>query len=648
MKNFIAFILGFASLSLYAQSIPDGYYDGTSSLSGEALKVKLHQISRNHTKRSYSEFRDTILPDLDEDPDNSDNIILFYKNNSIPKQSFASNNEPDFWNREHTWPSSHGFSSSSDTAYTDVHNLRPSDATVNTSKSNKDFNNVEHIAENEEGEAPDTYTTSDFFEPRDEIKGDVARILFYMDMRYESGRLDLDLVDRATFTGDPELGVLSTLIQWHESDPVDQYEIDRHEKAYGYQNNRNPFVDHPEWVADIWGSSSDPYLTVDQLNFSSDFGRVAFGESFTQQYTLVGNNLAADVTVSVEAPFSLSGDNQTFADQITLTHTSEESQETFTIYLKFTPAQEDGTLYEKTVTHSTSGANDVTLNVKGTEGKEAILTISEARSESLGSVVKVTGVVIDEGNNSGNSRVIYDGTAGVVVRSFDAGNESSDLVQGDSVVVSGGLSEYNNLLQIEESPIVISMISQGASLPSPKEVTIAEVGEHLESQLVILKGVYFDRPGLTFGGGGSAGNFTIYDGDDQLTLRIGSSSHPLVGTLVPEGEFDIIGIVGQFGSDYQISPRSENDVIEAGSDEALSNATYKLDMIYPNPAEGLIELHLSGNEFSSVQIYDLNGSLVLNNLGVQKSLNVSSLKKGLYFVIATTDEGIFYSKLIKE
>ncbi|MEP0367139.1 MAG: endonuclease [Cyclobacteriaceae bacterium] len=647
MKNFIAFILGFASLGLYAQSIPDGYYDGTSSLSGEALKVKLHQISRNHTKRSYSEFRDTILPDLDEDPDNPDNIILFYKNNSIPKQSFASNNEPDFWNREHTWPSSHGFSSNSDTAYTDVHNLRPSDATVNISKSNKDFDDVENIAENEEGEAPDTYTTADFFEPRDEIKGDVARILFYMDMRYESGRLDLDLVDRATFTGDPELGVLRTLILWHESDPVDQYEIDRHEKAYGYQNNRNPFVDHPEWVADIWGSSSDPYLTVDQLNFSSDFGRVAFGESFTQQYTLDGNNLTADVTVIVEAPFSLSIDNQTFADQITLSHTSAESQETFIIYLKFTPEQEDGAQYEKTVTHSTDGANDVTLNVKGTEGKEAILTISEARSKSLGSVVKVTGVVIDEGNNSGNSRVIYDGTAGVVVRSFDAGNESSDLVQGDSVVVSGGLSEYNDLLQIEESPIVISLISQGASMPAPKETTITEVGEHLESQLVIIKGVYFDKPGLTFAGGGSAGNFTIYDGDDQMTFRIGSSGHPLVGTLVPEGEFDIIGIVGQFGSDYQISPRSENDVIEAGSSEVLSSARQKSDMIYPNPAVSDVRINIGDQELVKVEVYNQEGKLVLEQL-LSKSLNVSSLKKGLYFVLTTTDEEVFYSKLIKQ
>ena len=132
-----------------------------------------------------------------------------------------------------------------------MHNLRPADVTVNVSKSNKDFHDIEDSETNAEGEAPDTFTDDDFFEPRDEIKGDVARILFYMDMRYESKSLDLSLMDRKTYTGDNELGVLRTLIKWHEEDPVDQYEIDRHEKAYGYQGNRNPFIDHPEWVCVI-------------------------------------------------------------------------------------------------------------------------------------------------------------------------------------------------------------------------------------------------------------------------------------------------------------------------------------------------------------------------------------------------------------
>ncbi|MCG8378800.1 MAG: endonuclease, partial [Proteobacteria bacterium] len=313
--------------------IAQDYYDGTEGLTGEALKKKLHEIIRDHPVRSYSEFRDVILPDLDEDPNNSSNIILFYKNNSIPKADFA--NDDDSWNREHTWPTSHGFSNTSDTAYTDIHNLRPSDASVNTSKSNKDFDEIDHTPENEQGEAPDTYTNDDFWEPRDEIKGDVARILFYMDVRYNSDRLDLKLVDRESFSDDPEIGVLYTLIKWHELDPVDNAEITRHEGAVGYQGNRNPFIDHPEWVESIWGNSTDPLLILNELSFSRDFGEVAIGSESVQQYKINAYNLESSVTVSTEAPFSVSGDGTNWSESISLGESGES--ETFTVFLRFQP-----------------------------------------------------------------------------------------------------------------------------------------------------------------------------------------------------------------------------------------------------------------------------------------------------------------------
>ena len=92
MRSFLIISLLLYSFAGFSQ-VPAGYYDGTADLSGQELKIKLHQIIRNHQVRSYSEFRDVILPDLDEDPENENNIILFYKNASIPKQNFASNNE---------------------------------------------------------------------------------------------------------------------------------------------------------------------------------------------------------------------------------------------------------------------------------------------------------------------------------------------------------------------------------------------------------------------------------------------------------------------------------------------------------------------------------------------------------------------------
>lgn len=547
--------------SLSGQTIPDGYYDEADGLTGPELKSKLHQIIRNHTVRGYSEFRDTILPDLDEDPNNSNNIILFYKNNSIPKSDFASNNQSDFWNREHTWPSSHGFSDNTDTAYTDVHNLRPSDATVNSSKSNKDFDDIENSADNAQGEAPDTYTNSDFWEPRDNIKGDVARILLYMDVRYNSQRLDLEVLDRITFSNNPEIGVLYTLLRWHNDDPVDDYEANRHNKAFSYQNNRNPFVDHPEYVDSIWGDILSPLLTQNLTNFSADFGTVTFGGQKTQVYTLRGYNLEGDITLSCDEPFSISSNGTDFFQQVTLTNDPSNSAQDFSITVKFEPLAANGLTYTSSLIHSSLNASNLEMQISGKEGEFDIITIQEARAKSLGSEVKIVGVVVDKGNNSSNSRVIYDGTAGIVVRSFDVNNESSSLNYGDSILVTGGLSEFNNLLQVEESPITIELLKENAKQPEPLLITIADVGENLESQLVTIKNIEFDDAGGVFVGGGAEGNFSISDGTGSTIFRVGSSSHPLAGTDIGDGKFTITGFISQFGTDYQVSVRDLDDII---------------------------------------------------------------------------------------
>lgn len=645
MKNNILTIsLTLITIALSAQA-PEGYYNGTENLTGQELKKRLHQITRGHKVRMYSEFRDVILPDLDEDPGNSNNIILFYKNASIPKSDFASNNQPDFWNREHTWPKSHGFPNEGDTAYTDVHHLRPSDATVNSSKSNKDFNNVPHTEEYEEGEAPDTYTDTNFFEPRDNIKGDVARMLFYMDMRYESETLDLVLVDRFTYTGDPELGVLYTLLEWHELDPVDQYEIDRHDKAYGYQDNRNPFIDHPEWVEKIWGSTTEPYMSVDQLGFSGDFGTILTDQSLTQTYVVHANNLESDITITVGSPFYLSTNDEDYSNQITLTHVASESDEVFDVYLKFAPQSGEDISYVATVTHQSANAIDLEFEVTGKEGEVVILDIAEARELSLGSIVTVSGVVIDAGNNNDDNRIIYDGTGGLVVRSFGDGNESDQLVLGDSVVVTGGLSTYNGLLQIELPPITIQLIKQGATLPEPQLLTLLEIGEEHESELVKVQNVGFVGVGNTFQGGGSVGNFLIFDGTSTLTFRIGSDKHPLVGTTVPAGTFELTGIVGEFSGDYQISPRTLDDLVLIPE---VLNSTLKPEVeVYPNPATRQVTIHT--RDALVIRLVTVDGKELRNEkISSNTSIDVNHLESGLYLLYVQSNSGRQLYKLIKK
>ena len=221
-----------------------------SAQSSAVIKEKITQaISAEHNKLSYSEVW-TALTKTDEDPANNNNVILLYKGNSIAKFSNGSgtqSGDPDNWNREHVWAKSHGFPSSSTYAYTDIHHLRPSDISVNSSRGNLDFD----FSDQPLAEAPANRVDGDSFEPSDAVKGDVARMIFYMDTRYEGldgGTPDLQVVDHITSTGEAKLGKLCSLLAWHEADPVDEFEQNRNNRAYEFQGNRNPFIDHPEWI----------------------------------------------------------------------------------------------------------------------------------------------------------------------------------------------------------------------------------------------------------------------------------------------------------------------------------------------------------------------------------------------------------------
>tara|TARA_S200000501_G_scaffold376710_1_gene432538 strand:- start:2226 stop:3356 length:1131 start_codon:yes stop_codon:yes gene_type:complete len=254
-------------------SIPLGYYSQAEGKSGIDLKESIHQIIANHNVFPYtSSNTDTwdILQLSDQDPLNNDNMILVYTERSQDKlyrdgsgnySSFENGNgtQNNSWNREHVWPKSHGFPNQDDIAYTDVHNLKPADRSVNSSRGTKDYD----YGGQQHSEATNCLFDSDSWEVPSSVKGDIARIIFYMVVRYDPGYdhlnniFDLELVDYTTpGNTNPIFGKLSSLIQWHVSDPVDDFEKNRNEVIFGFQGNRNPFVDHPSLVSFIWGDNS--------------------------------------------------------------------------------------------------------------------------------------------------------------------------------------------------------------------------------------------------------------------------------------------------------------------------------------------------------------------------------------------------------
>lgn len=227
----------------------DTYYRDAIGKEGLALKAALHKIIDDHTELSYAQVWEA-LKEADEDSNNKNNVILFYSGVSRSKNSNGGN--PGQWNREHTWAKSHGDFGTSKGPGTDIHHLRATDVQVNSLRGNLDFDNGGSPVNGCNG----CFKTANSFEPPDRVKGDVARILFYMATRYETGdSVDLELNEKLNNGKDPYHGKLSVLLQWHLEDPVDEVERNRNNIIQQWQGNRNPFIDHPEWVNLIWKQS---------------------------------------------------------------------------------------------------------------------------------------------------------------------------------------------------------------------------------------------------------------------------------------------------------------------------------------------------------------------------------------------------------
>lgn len=235
-----------------------GYYADMTGMFGSyddffnTLNDILVSTHTNHL--SYSDVW-TVLQE--SDAYDSEHIECFYTGMLIDKDARDGSGNTDsgyVWNREHVWAKSHGFNDEKYTAYADAHHLRASEKTINSSRNNSYFDEVTNPTGTDEY---GNRWTGSVFEPRDEVKGDVARILFYMVTRYHDSELTLTLDNTGNYGNEPTLGMLDTLVKWHYEDPVSETEIKRNEVVYQYQGNRNPYIDHPEFVYYLYQEESE-------------------------------------------------------------------------------------------------------------------------------------------------------------------------------------------------------------------------------------------------------------------------------------------------------------------------------------------------------------------------------------------------------
>ncbi|MCB0382486.1 MAG: endonuclease [Psychroserpens sp.] len=252
-----------------ASTQPNGYYDSLDGLADASLRQALQDIIAEEgvvRAQTYADIID-ILKEADQNPENSNEVWLVYTEQGRPKLDFQTGSvSTGKWNREHTYPRSRGgffdieedeiadgrdifWNTTADSlrhGNSDAHALRAVDGPENSTRNNKHYGDP-----NLGGYDGSDASPSDPLRMGQSFHGDVARSVLYMAIRFNG----LAVVDGYPENGPGELGDLATLLEWHRSDPPDDYEMHRNNVVYTWQFNRNPFIDQPDLVEYIWGDN---------------------------------------------------------------------------------------------------------------------------------------------------------------------------------------------------------------------------------------------------------------------------------------------------------------------------------------------------------------------------------------------------------
>lgn len=278
MKHFFKFLALFSfALNTISAQAPANYYNGTAGLSGATLKTKLSQIisagyhqgsyadlwtAYNTTDRDYFYENDgSILDIYSENPTGTDPYNYTYQVNQCGGSTPSG--EGGCYNREHIVPQS--LFSSNLPMYSDIHFIRPTDNKVNGMRGNLPFGKVGILSSvsgnpslngSKVGASVSSGYTGQVFEPINNFKGDVARMVFYFATRYENNLSSFstgNILGNTTYPGLQNWELLQ-LLAWNMQDPPSAEEISRNNKTYIIQNNRNPYIDNYLWANEVWGS----------------------------------------------------------------------------------------------------------------------------------------------------------------------------------------------------------------------------------------------------------------------------------------------------------------------------------------------------------------------------------------------------------
>lgn len=628
MKQFYSLLLLFFVSLSYGQ-IPSNYYDSANGLSGYTLKTELKNIiSTGHVARTYDQLYDgvgitgsngyedthsdvsvssgniyendgTILDFYSENPTGADPYNYTHGNNQCGNQMA----EGDCYNREHIVPQS-SFSSAFP-MQSDIHHVVPTDGRVNNFRGSLPFGNVAtpnftSLNGSQRGTSAMTGYSGTVFEPIDEFKGDIARALLYFAVRYE------DTVDGYTsfdmFNGSNDQvffpWAIEVLLDWHNNvDPVDQRERDRNNAAYAFQNNANPFVDHPEYADLIWAPVLDTEAPSAPTNLmASNPTDNTIDLSWTASTDNIGVT-SYDIYVDNVNSYNTTG--TTF----TVPGLSPDTNYCFNVVAKDAANNESSLSNQdcEMTTNSGTGGGMVDLfiseYVEGSGDNKAIEI-----ANFTGSTVNVSTYSIardTNGNGAWSTQLALTGT----------------VANGDVYVITRTTADQD---LIDESDLTVTNSAQAMLFNGDDPVGLFK------------NGVLIDVFGY-FGEVGGSNTFSNATYRRKPSVEFPTTTFDLAGEwdMYPSNTFDNVGQHNQ----------------------TLSTETFTLESItlYPNPVKNN-RVTIRTDRALEVSIYNVLGKRVLktNVNQNQSSIDVSSLSLGVYLVRLDSGQASTVKKLIKQ
>lgn len=318
VKNFfVAAVIVAAGFSASYAAAPDGYYESCENKGGRTLLTALAAKVGPHKAVSYEGLWEVYK--TSDVRDNGRVWDMYSTKEWVVGQQKCGNYKKvgDCINREHSFPKS--WFDDAKPMYSDAFHLYPTDGKVNGQRSNfpygecaggtREPDNGGVHALGKLGNSTFPGYTGKVFEPDDEYKGDFARSYFYMATAYN---------DRIATWSSPMLAknsfpafsswAVNLLLKWHRQDPVSEKEIKRNDAVYAHQNNRNPYIDHPELVEYIWGNkssekwtstiASDPIISLPADGSTVDMGLTGKNVSLSRAITVRTINVKDAVTLS--------------------------------------------------------------------------------------------------------------------------------------------------------------------------------------------------------------------------------------------------------------------------------------------------------------------------------------------------------------